>query len=80
MRRTNIYLAADQLQRLRLLAEQRGQPVEALVREAIDTWLESQGVRVVLEDERERRFDALVRRRRRAVSRLAADEDGVRVT
>lgn len=35
-----------------------------LVREAIDAWLDAQGVRVVPEDEWQRRFDDLLARRR----------------
>ena len=64
MRRTNIYLPDEQLQTLRALADQRGQPVAELVRQAVGDWLAGQGVRVVDEDEWERRFEALLSRRR----------------
>jgi hypothetical protein len=46
------------------LGERRGQPVAELVRDAVDAWLESQGVRVVDEDEWKSRFEQLVARRR----------------
>jgi Arc/MetJ-type ribon-helix-helix transcriptional regulator len=64
MRRTNIYLDDHQLDGLRRLAERRGRPVAELVREALDAWLDSQGVRAVPEDEWQRRFDDLLARRR----------------
>ena len=64
MRRTNIYLPEDQLMALRRLGEQRAAPVSELVREAIDAWLAAHGVRVVGEDEWERRFADLMARRR----------------
>lgn len=63
MRRTNIYLDEQQLLSLRLLSEARAVPVAALVREAVDTWLEAQGARAIPEDEWGRRFDALLKRR-----------------
>jgi ribbon-helix-helix CopG family protein len=65
MRRTNIYLSDEQLATLRALGEQRGQPVAELVREAVSSWLESQGVRVLGEDEWTQRFEALLARRGR---------------
>ena len=64
MHRTNIYLDERQLDGLRRVAEHRGRPVAELVREAVDTWLDAQGVRVVPEDEWQRRFDGLLTRRR----------------
>ena len=60
MRRTNIYLPDEQLDTLRALADQRGQPVAELVRQAVGDWLAGQGVRVVDEDE----WEALLSRRR----------------
>jgi Ribbon-helix-helix protein, copG family len=68
MQRTNIYLSEIQLESLRRLSEQRGEPVSELVRRALDEWLRSQGVRVFDEDEWERRFQALMGRRRDAAS------------
>ena len=62
MRRTNIYLDQEQLEALRRLGEQRGAPVAALVREAVEAWLQSQGVSVISEDEWQVRFAALLRR------------------
>lgn len=63
MRRTNIYLDDQQLDLLRRLGEQRGTPVAGLVREAVDEWLARRGVRLVPEDEWQRRFAALLARR-----------------
>jgi len=65
MKRTNIYLDDDQLALLRGLGESRGEPVAALVREAVDAWLDAQGARQIPRDEWESRFDALLRRRDR---------------
>jgi Ribbon-helix-helix protein, copG family len=63
MRRTNIYLDETQLAGLRGMADRRGETVAALVREAVDEWLERNGVRTIEPDEWSRRFDALLRRR-----------------
>ena len=64
MRRTNIYLDERELTALRQLGTRRGQPVAALVRQAIDAWLADQGVRVLSEDEWAARFGELLARRR----------------
>jgi predicted DNA-binding protein len=71
MRRTNIYLDEEQLASLRGLSERRGQPVATLVREAIDEWLSTQGVRRIPDDEWQRRFSALLQRR----ARIADEKD-----
>jgi predicted DNA-binding protein len=71
MQRTNIYLSDSQLARLRGVAESRGETVAALVREAVDEWLDRNGVRAVEANEWSRRFDALLTRR----ARLADSED-----
>jgi hypothetical protein len=63
MERTNIYLKEGQLVSLRGMADSRGSTVAALVREAVDEWLERNGVRAVEPDEWSRRFDALLTRR-----------------
>lgn len=63
MQRTNIYLDDEQLTALRQLADQRGQPVAQLVRQAVDAWLQGQGVKVITEDEWQRRFAGLLDRR-----------------
>ena len=63
MRRTNIYLDESQLAGLRGVADSRGETVAALVREAVDEWLERNGVRATEPDEWLRRFDALLKRR-----------------
>ncbi len=71
MKRTNVYLSDEQLTRLRLVGERRRIPVAVLVREAVDRWLAEQGVEVVAQDEWERRFDELLRRR----TEIARDRD-----
>jgi hypothetical protein len=68
MRRTNIYLDDEELAALQLLGRRQGRPVAALVREAIDAWLTSQGVSRVDDDEWARRFGALLDRRRQAAT------------
>jgi hypothetical protein len=77
MRRTNIYLDERQVEALRRLGERRGVPVAALVREAVDAWLDGQGVRVVGEDEWQRRFDALLRHRTQVAAELGASDEAV---
>ena len=77
MKRTNIYLDDEQLELLRGLGEQRGEPVAALVREAVDSWLGAQGARRVTDDEWQRRFDALLRRRARIAKERGFDEADV---
>ena len=63
MQRTNIYLDDEQLTALRQLADQRGQPVAVLVRQAVNAWLAAEGVKVITEDEWQRRFARLLDRR-----------------
>jgi predicted DNA-binding protein len=77
MRRTNIYLSDEQLEVLRRLGERRGQPVSVLIREALDAWMEGQGVRVLHEDEWERRFGTLLERRAKVARSLEASPDEV---
>ena len=77
MQRTNIYLHDRQLESLRRLGELRGVPVAQLVREALDEWLESQGVRPLDEKVWQRRFDALLTRRRRIADELSPEEEAV---
>jgi len=71
MERVNIYLDERQLSALRGLGERQGKPVAELVREAIDGWLEDQGVRTIAPNEWEQRFDALLEQRRA----IARDRD-----
>jgi hypothetical protein len=80
MQRTNVYLDDRQLGLLRLLGETRNAPVAALIREAIDAWLESQGVREISQDEWERRFDALMERRSKIADELGLTEEQVEET
>ncbi len=77
MRRTNVYLDDRQIDLLRLLGDRRGVPVAALVREAVDAYLDSQGVRNLDPDEWERRFDALVADRTRVAEELGLTEERV---
>ncbi|MFA5787941.1 MAG: ribbon-helix-helix protein, CopG family [Actinomycetota bacterium] len=77
MRRTNIYLDESQVLTLRRLGERRGTPVAALVREAIDAWLGSQGVSPVSDDEWTRRFSSLLTRRARLAGRETPAEEAV---
>jgi len=70
MERTNIYLDEREIAGLRMLSRRTGRPVAALVREAVDAWLEDQGVTVIAPDEWSRRFGELLGRR----GRLAAAE------
>ena len=70
MERTNIYLAEHEVAALRMISRRTGRPVAALVREAVDAWLDAQGIRVVGED----RVDPQVRRAARRRGRLAAAE------
>jgi hypothetical protein len=77
MRRTNIYLSDEQLAALRAVASERDVPIAALVRQAVDAWLESEGVRVLPEDEWQRRFDALLRRRDEVAAGLEVSEEDV---
>ena len=75
MRRTNIYLDDRQHRLLRVLADARGEPVAALVREAVDAWLQSQGVKELGEEDWRRRFEALLERRRKIWSELDISEE-----
>jgi len=70
MIRTNVYLDEAQLGALRAMAESRGEPVAALVRQAVDEWLAENGVRPIPVDEWERRFDELLERRVRVAGRV----------
>lgn len=73
MIRTNVYFDVEQLGALRAVSESRGEPVAALVRQAVDEWLAENGVRQIPADEWERRFDALLTRRARVSRRVKPD-------
>lgn len=75
MRRTNIYLDDRQLEVLRQLSGDRGRPIAALVREAVDGWLEAQGAQPVAPEEWGRRFAALLERRRSLAAAGGFDAD-----
>lgn len=77
MQRTNIYLDEEQLRTLRLLGEQRGAPVAALVREAVDAWLRAQGVERIEDDDWQRRFDAFFAERKRLAGERGFDPEEV---
>jgi hypothetical protein len=77
MKRTNIYLSDGQLGALKAVAAERDVPVAVLVREAVDSWLDSQGVRLLGEDEWQRRFEELLERRRRTADELGVSAEAV---
>jgi hypothetical protein len=77
MQRTNVYLDDRQLGLLRALSSMRGEPVAALVREAIDAWLEAQGARKVPDDEWRRRLGELLARREKIADELGLTEEQV---
>jgi len=77
MERTNIYLADREVAALRMLSRRTGRPVAALVREAVDAWLDAQGVHVVAEDEWTRRFAELLGRRGRLAVAEGWTEEGI---
>jgi hypothetical protein len=77
MQRTNIYLADTQIDTLRRLAEQRGVPVAELVREAVDSWLQAQGVQPIDEDEWSKRFESLLSRRRAVAANASTAQAAV---
>jgi hypothetical protein len=72
-----VYLDERQIDLLRLLGAQRGVAMAALLREAIDRYLEAQGVRRVDEDEWRRRFDALLTERHTIAEKLGLPEEQV---
>jgi predicted DNA-binding protein len=77
MKRTNIYLADEQIGLLQRVSESRGRPVAELVREAVDSWLAAQGARAIPEGEWQARFDALMKRRRSIARRKGWTEEQV---
>jgi hypothetical protein len=77
MKRTNIYLAQRQADLLRRVGESQGRPVAELVREAVDAWLTASGVKEVTADEWQRRFDALLGRRRQIATEERFSEEQV---
>ena len=44
MERTNIYLETSQRRKLRLLSDATGEPVAAIVREAVDEYLKGKAI------------------------------------
>ena len=77
MKRTNIYLADEELAALRMLGKRQERPVAELVREAVDEWLVKHGVSLIDEDEWSRRFDRLLDRRRQVADRSDWSADDV---
>ncbi len=77
MQRTNVYLDGRQLDLLRQLGAQRGQPVAGLVREAVDEWLERRGARLVNPDEWADRFSALLDRRSEVAAGIRPEQEQV---
>ena len=76
-KRTNIYLEDAQLDLLGRVAEGEGTSVADLVRRAVDAGLAGRKVRRVPEDEWQRRFRALLEKRRRIARRLRLKEEDV---
>jgi hypothetical protein len=77
MRRTNVYLEDAQLDALAAVSKNRGEPVAALIRQAVDSWLQEHGVSVIPPDEWERRFGALLERRSQIAAPAAASLEEV---
>jgi len=77
MKRTNIYLEDAQLDLLGRVAEEQGTSVAFLVRSAVDQWLLRQKAKPIPDDEWRRRFDALMKRRRRIAKRLGLTQEKV---
>jgi hypothetical protein len=77
MERTNIYLDERELASLRALSRSTGRPVAALVREAVDAYLEQRGVSPIPEDEWSRRFGELLARRERLATAERWDPDAI---
>jgi hypothetical protein len=77
MERTNIYLETRQLETLRRLSQQRGEPVSTLVRDAIDEWLKARGAHVLGEDEWQERFARLLAARDKAAPGLKLSDEKV---
>jgi len=73
MIRTQIQLREDQVERLKAVAAQRGVSVAALMRQAVDQWLLSEGR--VSRAERQRRALAIAGRFRSDVTDLSAAHD-----
>jgi response regulator of citrate/malate metabolism len=77
MKRTNIYLEDSQLDLLGRVAEEQGTSVACLVRSAVGLWILHHKVKPIPEDEWRRRFDALMKRRRRIAKRLGLTQEKV---
>jgi hypothetical protein len=77
MKRTNIYLEERQLGALRAAGEARGESVAAVIRRAVDEWLEANGVRAIPADEWQARFESLLERRARVAGRRKPAPDAV---
>ena len=77
MKRTNIYLEDSQLDLLGRVAEERGTSVAFLVRAAVESWIRARGLKVMPPDEWERRFAALLERRRKDARRRGLTQERV---
>lgn len=77
MKRTNIYLDALQLELLGKAAEEQGTSVAALVRAAVDAWIRARGLKPLPPDEWERRFAALLERKRKDARRRGLTQESV---
>ena len=77
MKRTNIYLDQRQLDLLARAAEDQGTSVAALVRAAVDAWIRARGLKALPPDEWQRRFAALMERRRAIARRRGFTQEEV---
>ena len=77
MKRTNIYLEERQLAILADLAKAEGSSSAAMVREAVEAWIQARGVRKLPEDEWRRRFGEFLERRRAIAAQLNLKQEDV---
>jgi len=73
MVRTQIQLSEDQVQTLKELAAERDASLAELIRQAIDSWLEAEGV--LSKEERKRRAKAAVGQFRSGLPDLSENHD-----
>lgn len=77
LKRTNIYLEDEQISKFKALGQARGQSSAAVVRDALNEWLDERSVRVVGDEERKQRLEKLFARRQNIADRLDLDPDKV---
>lgn len=74
MERTNIYLEASQRRKLRLLSDATGEPVAAIVREAVDEYLAGKAIADAPSDDWRERLGRLLDSRREMSAAFDQDE------